>query len=426
MPAIGVNKHPVQAGRNYFAITQSTEMRLMDNISHVSAMYYLTVASVYSVAHAVMTDALALMRSSSKYRHEVKRDARTAMRMYYEWERRVKLKIGNRYQWWLDQSDEVYELVRPDIDVLNKAIIKVMNDNHERDPDVKALLLVSGLMAEMAERALPNFLDEARKAIGVGIDKLFDQSASFSPIRKLWTSAIDSMLTIEGDNKEINLNSVPECQKAMRAIQRKIYSPDVYNRAGEYAMTLNMPEVEYSEEPDSSCAMSMLKQMGNHGEDEGNSETKESKTIDNNTNKMNKQHKYYEVKVVYKAFNTVSETYKKKEELLLVEGDTLTSVEASVTSFMEGTQYQDGSMHITSARVSSLSGVEDSDKDESYYKGKIAIPNDAKPGKDILSYTLLVRAESIEKATEILDKKRGHGEVIREVSLTRFTGVVEL
>lgn len=81
-------------------------------------MYYIIIGSVYNLAQSAMVDAMPLLKESKWWRFEVKKNANAALGAYDSWNSKMKLKLWDKYQMWLDVSDAVADKMKVDVQKL--------------------------------------------------------------------------------------------------------------------------------------------------------------------------------------------------------------------------------------------------------------------------------------------------------------------
>lgn len=272
--------------RNFLALAENRTDEVVRTLGKLNDLYFITVSSLHSVAQATMVDAMSQMRGTKYFRHRTKQLAKEAMKKYDEWEKHMREKLKDRYQYWLDLSDMVYEQVQDDIGTLRLKLEKVLEANNEKDCELKSYVLCSMLMTDVAASALGRFTAEVRERTGINIEPLYpEQTASFKPIHRLWAEACGPMLNIEND-EDVNLNDIPEVDAAIKTIQKKIYNPETYNKAGEYCLKLNLPEDLQNkirslepDAPESAFISSMGDKTDNSAEAARETETNNNKEI---------------------------------------------------------------------------------------------------------------------------------------------------
>ena len=211
--------------RNFLALAENRTDEVVRTLEKLNGLYFITVSSLHSVAQATMVDAMSQMCGTKYFRHRTKQLAKEAMKKYDEWEKHMREKLKDGYQYWLDLSDMVYEQVQDDIETLRLKLEKVLEANNEKDSGLKSYVLCSMLMTDVAASALGRFTAEVRERTGINIEPLFpEQTASFKPVHRLWAEACGPMLNIEND-EDVNLNDIPEVDAAIKTIKRRSTIP---------------------------------------------------------------------------------------------------------------------------------------------------------------------------------------------------------
>lgn len=88
------------------------------DFAHTASLFYIVIGAVNDLASHAMTDAVEAVRKSGHYRHSVKHHIREAQRKFDDYERMMKEQLTDRFPLFMDITDEVYEMIRPDIERL--------------------------------------------------------------------------------------------------------------------------------------------------------------------------------------------------------------------------------------------------------------------------------------------------------------------
>ena len=103
---------------NAFALTAEAKQKTLGNIDRCCSRFYVAMASIYNVAQSSVVDAHAFLRQHPAYRHGVKRSAKKALLAYERLDKALQQTLGDRYQLWLDLSDNVDDEMRSHIQTL--------------------------------------------------------------------------------------------------------------------------------------------------------------------------------------------------------------------------------------------------------------------------------------------------------------------
>lgn len=417
--------------RNFLALAENRTDEVVRTLEKLNGLYFITVSSLHSVAQATMVDAMSQMRGTKYFRHRTKQLAKEAMKKYDEWEKHMREKLKDRYQYWLDLSDMVYEQVQDDIGTLRLKVKKVLEANNEKDCELKSYVLCSMLMTDVAASALGRFTAEVRERTGINIEPLYpEQTASFKPIHRLWAEACGPMLNSEND-EEVNLNDIPEVDAAIKAIQKKIYNPETYNKAGEYCLKLNLPEDLQDkirslepDDPESAFISSMGDKTDNSAEAARETETNNNKEI------LDRMRIYYEVKAKY-VMHEADGSSKTTEEIFMVEAETLTEVENIIVDTMTGEDVDD--LRITSCCATKIAEACGDMESEVWFKVKVTIPEEVegKKGKRVKHnpFYYIVGCRHVNDVEEIVSRRMEQRKIaeyeLKSSALTKITEVIE-
>ena len=390
--------------RNFLALAENRTDEVVRTLEKLNGLYFITVSSLHSVAQATMVDAMSQMRGTKYFRHRTKQLAKEAMKKYDEWEKHMREKLKDHYQYWLDLSDMVYEQVQDDIGTLRLKVKKVLEVNNEKDCELKSYVLCSMLMTDVA--------------------------ASFKPVHRLWAEACGPMLNIEND-EEVNLNDIPEVDAAIKAIQKKIYNPEIYNKACEYSLKLNLPEDLQDKisslEPDAPESV-FISSMG----DKTDSSAEAARETETNNNKeiLDRMRIYYEVKAKY-VMHESDGSSKTTEEIFMVEAETLTEVENIITDAMTGEDV--GALRITSCCATKIAEACGDMESEVWFKVKVTIPEEVegKKGKRVKHnpFYYIVGCQHVNDVEEIVSRRMEQRKIaeyeLKSSALTKITEVIE-
>ena len=416
--------------RNFLALAENRTDEVVRTLEKLNGLYFITVSSLHSVAQATMVDAMSQMRGTKYFRHRTKQLAKEAMKKYDEWEKHMREKLKDRYQYWLDLSDMVYEQVQDDIETLRLKLEKVLEANNEKDSGLKSYVLCSMLLTDLAASALGRFTNEVRERTGINIEPLFpEQTVSFKPIHRLWAEACGPMLNIEND-EDVNLNDIQEVDAAIKTIQKKIYNPEIYNKAGEYCLKLNLPEDLQGKirslEPDAPES-TFISDMGDRTEDSAEA-TRETET--NNKEILDRMKIYYEAKARY-VMHEPDGSSKTTERIFMVEAETLTEVENIIVDTMTGEDV--GGLRITSCCATKIAEACGDMESEVWFKVKVTIPEEVegKKGKRVKHnpFYYIVGCRHVNDVEEIVSRRMEQRKIaeyeLKSSLLTKVTEVIE-
>lgn len=223
------------------AVHPEVAKRVMEKIDAQCSIYYIVIGSVYNLAQSAMVDAMPYLKTSKWWKHEVKRDANLALRAYDVWNQKMKLKLWDRYQLWLDASDAVADKISTDIDKLRWSYDAALMKRNEPDHMLKAYLLTAVTMNDIAQNTFAKFLDDGSKAAGIDMRQLFRTESSFDTVKVNWEKAVSPILRCSGSN--INCNDDSNCILAADIICRKLTDLDLYDEACQYGASLNVDTV---------------------------------------------------------------------------------------------------------------------------------------------------------------------------------------
>lgn len=231
-----------QVGKNMLAVHPEVAKRVMEKIDAQCSIYYIVIGSVYNLAQSAMVDAMPYLKTSKWWKHEVKRDANLALRAYDVWNQKMKLKLLDRYQLWLDMSDAVADKMRQDVDKLRWCCDSLLMKHKVEEHTLISYLLTALTLNDIAEMTFDKFLRDGSKITGVDMSELFKTESSFAGVKTNWAKAVHPILRCSGG--DIDCNKDNNCVLAADIISRKLSDFGMYEDACEYGAELNEDIVE--------------------------------------------------------------------------------------------------------------------------------------------------------------------------------------
>ena len=229
-------------GKNMLAVHPNVARRVLKNVDEQCSLYYIVIGSVYNLAQSAMVDAMPYLKESKWWRHEVKRDANLALGAYDSWNQKMKLKLWDKYQLWLDCSDAVADKMRSDVEKLRWSYDAVLMRRGEEAHTLMSYLLTAVTLNDIAENTFEKFLRDGSRKAGVDISLMFRGESSFGPVKANWEKAVTPVLRCSGGN--IDCNNDRNCVLAADIICRKLADFDMYEEACAYGAELNTETVE--------------------------------------------------------------------------------------------------------------------------------------------------------------------------------------
>lgn len=229
-------------GRNMLAVHPDVARRTLERIDEQCSLYYIIIGSVYNLAQSAMVDAMEPLKASGWWRHEVKRDARQALRFYEQWEQKMRLKLGDRWQLWLDASDGVAERMVMHLSKLRWSYEAVLMKRKVEESRLMAALLTAVTMNDIADETFRKFLRDGSRRTGVDLSEMFRRESSFVAVKAAWERACTPILRCAGG--DIDCNDDANCRLAADIICRRLSDFGLYEEACGYGAEMNMDVVE--------------------------------------------------------------------------------------------------------------------------------------------------------------------------------------
>lgn len=231
-----------RVGRNMLGLHPDVARRVLKDIDERCSMYYIIIGSVYNLAQSAMVDAMPLLKESKWWRFEVKKDANAALGAYESWNSKMKMKLWDKYQMWLDVSDAVADKMKVDVQKLRWSYDALLMREKIEEHTLKSYLLTASTLNDIAENTFGKFLRDGSKNIGVDLTEMFKAESSFAAVKANWDKAVAPIMMCGGGNIDCNKDS--NCVLAGDIICRKLADIEMYEEACKYAADLNMDIVE--------------------------------------------------------------------------------------------------------------------------------------------------------------------------------------
>lgn len=207
---------------------------------HVAAMYWAIIEPIANMAIMEINDAYAeLSADKTLFRHAVKHNARQTLQRIEAYEKRLEEVMrrnlnGDRWQYWLDYSDEQYERMRPHVRMLRMTIYQELTKHSEEPRQLKMLLVSSNALADYAVNIHNLYF---QRSVEIHHVNLAQRYAPFciQPISKLWGEVVDAICV---SNKDINTSN-KDIKLAMNAIHANSISLQALEECGKKAFELN-------------------------------------------------------------------------------------------------------------------------------------------------------------------------------------------
>ena len=231
-----------------FLLTPQQAQEWQRIIDECCSLFYPVMCSIYNAASAVMTDSLTLLRHRPEYRHNVKYHAIAAQKAYDKIESKIRLALADRYQLWLDISDEVYEELRPIINDMRASCARYLRYKHVADYDFKAALQVAVTINDIAVAVFSRLMRTFQNKVGFDISSFFI-GGSFRDVAHHWELAVTPFLNT-GDDSTVNLNKSVSFSRAAKSFMSTVTDYSLYNRTSDRALRLNPDMWHYLSEAD--------------------------------------------------------------------------------------------------------------------------------------------------------------------------------
>ena len=244
---MNIRRSLVRQNRNLLAVHPDVMKRTMDAVNDQCSLYYIIIGSVYNLAQSSMLDAKVMLQETKHWKHEVKRDVNKALAAYDTWDSKMKVQLCDRYQMWLDISDDVAEKMKMHVQKLKWSYDAVLMKHNDTEHLLKAHLLTALTMNDLALQTFRKYIADGSEKTKVDMSLLFSKESSFKDVAKNWENAVRRILKCSGGDIDCNKDS--NCVLAADIISRKLADFKMYEEACGYGAEYN-PEVieKYIEE----------------------------------------------------------------------------------------------------------------------------------------------------------------------------------
>lgn len=237
---MSIRRSLVRQNRNMLAVHPDVMKRTMDAVNDQCSLYYIIIGSVYNLAQSSMLDAKVMLQETKHWKHEVKRDVNKALAAYDAWNSKMKVQLWDRYQMWLDISDDVADKMKMHVQKLRWSYDAVLMKHNDTEHLLKAHLLTALTMNDLALSTFRKYIADGSEKTKVDMSLLFSKESSFKDVAKNWENAVRRVLKCDGGDIDCNKDS--NCVLAADIISRKLANFGMYEEACGYGAEYN-PEV---------------------------------------------------------------------------------------------------------------------------------------------------------------------------------------
>lgn len=237
---MNIRRSLVRQNRNLLAVHPDVMKRTMDAVNDQCSLYYIIIGSVYNLAQSSMLDAKVMLEETRYWKHEVKRDVNKALAAYDAWNSKMKVQLRDRYQMWLDISDDVAEKMKMHVQKLKWSYDAVLMKHTDTEHLLKSHLLTALTMNDLALSTFRKYIADGSEKTKVDMSLLFSKESSFKDVATNWEKAVRRVLKCSGG--DIDCNKDNNCVLAADIISRKLADFKMYEEACGYGAEYN-PEV---------------------------------------------------------------------------------------------------------------------------------------------------------------------------------------
>ena len=205
---MNIRRSLVRQNRNMLAVHPDVMKRTMDAVNDQCSLYYIIIGSVYNLAQSSMLDAKVMLEETKHWKHEVKRDVNKALAAYDAWNSKMKVQLRDRYQMWLDISDDVAEKMKMHVQKLKWSYDAVLMKHNDTEHLLKAHLLTALTMNDLALSTFRKYIADGSEKTKVDMSLLFSKESSFKDVAKNWEKAVRRVLKCSGGDIDCNKDSL--------------------------------------------------------------------------------------------------------------------------------------------------------------------------------------------------------------------------
>lgn len=204
---MNIRRSLVRQNRNLLAVHPDVMKRTMDAVNDQCSLYYIIIGSVYNLAQSSMLDAKVMLEETKHWKHEVKRDVNKALAAYDAWNSKMKVQLWDRYQMWLDISDDVAEKMKIHVQKLRWSYDAVLMKHNDTEHLLKAHLLTALTMNDLALSTFRKYIADGSEKTKVDMSLLFSKESSFKDVATNWENAVRRVLKCSGGDIDCNKDS---------------------------------------------------------------------------------------------------------------------------------------------------------------------------------------------------------------------------
>ena len=191
---MNIRRSLVRQNRNLLAVHPDVMKRTMDAVNDQCSLYYIIIGSVYNLAQSSMLDAKVMLEETKHWKHEVKRDVNKALAAYDTWNSKMKVQLRDRYQMWLDISDDVAEKMKMHVQKLKWSYDAVLMKHNDTEHLLKSHLLTALTMNDLALSTFGKYIADGSEKTKVDMSLLFSKESSFKDVATNWEKAVRRVL----------------------------------------------------------------------------------------------------------------------------------------------------------------------------------------------------------------------------------------
>lgn len=220
-------------------MTQQQLDRRRQDADRICSAAYILVCCMNDTASSAMTDAVAQLRRTPLYRHDVKRHCNMALKAYDSYTRQLKQTLGaeGKWQFWMDFADLYQEQAAPHVLKLRLAFKQALDSERIADSALRSYILTADVLLQLAVVNFDRYFDSMKEKTGLDLRRMF-QPARLDGVKREWVEVCRVMLR-QPDDRDIDLNQSPRIQLAVKALDTQLMSSVFVNRAGNEALKLH-------------------------------------------------------------------------------------------------------------------------------------------------------------------------------------------
>ncbi|PXX23641.1 hypothetical protein [Hoylesella shahii] len=209
--------------------------KVINEFNNTASLFYIVIGGINDIASRAIVDAIAELKKSKYYKAEVKAGAEYSMKKFYDYENKLKQPLSDRFQLYMDVTDEVYSLLYNDMECLRMAFKSELDKHGIKDANLISHIELAHTLIGYSIFSFDCFFKNAMEKYGRNFKNAFLEGR-LSKTRDGWEKVHKRFAH---SIRDIDFNNSPMCRSAMLVLENKLTSGDLFNCAGARALKIN-------------------------------------------------------------------------------------------------------------------------------------------------------------------------------------------